>query len=419
MAIEGTVTRIEYPNYSGFLFNKGQTKTPFSTMIGLRPKFTSHCEFAVGQEYETPEGEQPGISEQASLTAPKADPVKRTQFNNITQIFHKTVSVSYAKQSDMGTLSGINSAGQMPNPVDEVDFQAVASMQKISQDIEYTFINGIYHKATSKTDPNKTRGILEAVVTNSLDVNGTPLTYWLVAEALKCIYEKNAPTVDLVLGVDATTLLQLNYDAVQNKMTIVPNARNINGISIMNVLTPLGEVGVALLNYLPGGTAVVFDPMLMSPVYQPVPGKGNFFMEPLSKTGASDDQQIFGQVGLDYGPEWYYAKLTNISTKTPVQLINGESGKLGDLTVTSTAGSNVGDTMVTISPSLSSGNSYKYKVAGNPTLPTFDATCATGYSVWDGTSDITAATGQKIVVVEVDANNKAKKAGMATVTAKE
>lgn len=418
MAIEGTVTRIEYPNYSGFLFNKGQTKTPFSTMIGLHPKFTSHCEFAVGQEYETPEGEQPAISEEASLTAPKAEPVKRTQFSNITQIFHKTVSVSYAKQSDMGTLAGINAAGQIANPIDEVDFQAVATMQKIAQDIEYTFINGVYHKATSKTDANKTSGILSAITTNVLDVNGAPLTYWLVAEALKCIYEKNAPTVDLVLGVDATTLLQLNYDAVQNKMTIVPNARNINGISITTVLTPLGEVGVTLLQYLPGGTAVVFDPMLMAPVYQPVPKKGNFFMEPLSKTGASDDQQIFGQVGLDYGPEWYYAKLTNISRQTPVQIIGGESGSLGELTVSSAAGTNAGDTAITVSPGLTSGNSYKYKVAANPTMPAYNATCTTGYTVWDGTSDITATTGQKIVVVEVDANNKAKKAGMATVTAK-
>lgn len=418
MAIEETVTRIEYPNYSGFLFNKGQTKTPFSSMIGLYPKYTSHCEFAVGQEYETPEGEQPGISEEASLTAPKAEPVKRTQFNNITQIFHKTVSVSYAKQSDMGTLSGVNAAGQLPNPVDEVDFQAVAAMQKIAQDIEYTFINGVYHKANNKTDANKTRGLLEAVVSNVLDVNGAPLTYWLVAEALKCIYEKNAPTVGLVLGVDATTMLQLNYDAVQNKMTIVPNARNINGISITTVLTPLGEVGVTLLNYLPGGTAVIFDPMLMAPVYQPVPKKGNFFMEPLSKTGASDDQQIFGQVGLDYGPEWYYAKLINISNKTPVQLINGEPTSLGEINVVSLAGTNTGDTKITVSPILESGHSYKYKI-GDVAQAVAAGQNVKTWSPWDGEADITAATGKVITVVECNGAYAAVKVGNATVTAKE
>lgn len=39
-------------------------------------------------------------------------------------------------------------------------------------------------------------------------------------------------------------------------------------------------------------------------------------------------------------------------------------------------------------------------------------------TTWDGSVDITATTGNKIVVVEVDSNSKAVKAGSATVTAK-
>ena len=96
----------------------------------------------------------------------------------------------------------------------------------------------------------------------------------------------------------------------------------------------------------------------------------------------------------------------------------GTSEVLETLTVTSAAGTNPGDTKITVLPTLISGNSYKYKVAANPTMPTYDATCTTGYTAWDGTSDITATSGQKIVIVEVDSNNKAKKAGIATVTAK-
>ena len=40
------------------------------------------------------------------------------------------------------------------------------------------------------------------------------------------------------------------------------------------------------------------------------------------------------------------------------------------------------------------------------------------WTAWDGTSDITAATGKEIVVVECDANYLAVKGGVATVTAK-
>lgn len=309
-----TITRIEYPNYSGTLFNKGNTQTPFSTLIGASPKTTNHFEFATGQSYDSGGGTQPEITEEDSLVAPSSTAVKRTQSTNVTQIFHETISVSYAKQSDMGTLSGINYAGQIGIPVDEVDFQAVAKMQKIAQDIEASFIAGTYAKSTGKAVANKTRGIVNAITTNVIDVNSKALTYWTVAEGMKSIKEQHGFLQGLVLGVDATTLLQLSLDASKNNLTVVPNSREINGIHLNTILTPLGEVAIQCLDYLPSGTAIIFNPDLMSPVFQPVPGKGNFFLEDLAKRGAGEDKQIFGQVGLDHGPEWFCAKFTNIKT---------------------------------------------------------------------------------------------------------
>ena len=75
-------------------------------------------------------------------------------------------------------------------------------------------------------------------------------------------------------------------------------------------------------------------------------------------------------------------------------------------------------TKITVTPTLTSGNSYKYKVAANPTTPEYNAVCTTGYTAWNGTDEITATTGQKIVVAEVNSENKARKAGIATITAK-
>ena len=115
--------------------------------------------------------------------------------------------------------------------------------------------------------------------------------------------------------------MQLNADAATNDLTIVGNSRNINGINIDTVLTPLGTIGIKDLKYLPSGTVVLFDPAVMSPVEQPVPGKGNFFMEQLAKTGAGTKYQIFGQIGLDHGPEWYAGKITGLSTAMPADLI--------------------------------------------------------------------------------------------------
>lgn len=91
---------------------------------------------------------------------------------------------------------------------------------------------------------------------------------------------------------------------------------------------------------------------------------------------------------------------------------------LGELTVTSAEGTTASKTAITINPTITNGNSYKYKVAANPTAPEYNASCTTGYTAWNGTDEISATSGQKIVVVEVDSNNKAKKAGIATVVAK-
>lgn len=418
------------PNFSGMLFNKGNTKTPFSTMIGGKRKYTNHTEFVTGQEYETATGSQPEISEAASLTAPEASVITREQKTNVTQIFMESVGISYGKQSNMGTLNGVNVAGQQANPISEEDFQIAAKMAKIGQDIEYTFLNGVYQKSTGDAVANKSRGLLTAIASNVLDANGKMLTFMLLCEALKSIHESNGDITNIVLGLDSTSRLQLNADAVANGLTIVESGRELNGIAVDKVLTPLGTVYLKELKYLPSGTVALFDPFIMAPVEQMVPGKGNFFLEELAKVGAGTKKQIFGQIGLDHGPEWYSAKITGLSTVMPtdndmarrVFQVSGSGGnpssELGELAITSAAGTSTGDTKITIAPALTNGNSYKYKIGDAAQNVTANKVVQT-WTAWDGSADITAATGKVITVVECDSSYRAVKAGSATVTAKE
>lgn len=417
------------PNYSGMLFNKGNTKTPFSTMIGAKRKYTNHTEFVTGQEFETAQGSQPSISEAQSLTAPESSVLKREQKTNVTQIFQESVGISYAKQSNMGTLSGLNVAGQQANPIKEEDFQVAAKMAKIGQDIEYTFINGTFHKSTGDTDANQSRGLLNAITSNILDADGKPLTFMLVCEALKSIKESNGDITNIVLGLDSTSRLQLNADAVANGLTIAESGRGINGIAVDKVITPLGTVYLRDLKYLPAGTIALFDPFIMAPVEQLVPGKGNFFIEELAKTGAGTKKQIFGQIGLDHGPEWYSAKITGLSTSMPTDgdmarrvfavpssTSEAITGTLAELTVSSVAGTETGDTKITVSPELTSGNSYKYKIGDSAQSVTYGKNVQT-WTAWDGSADITAETGKVITIVECDSAYHAVKTGNAVVTA--
>jgi hypothetical protein len=91
---------------------------------------------------------------------------------------------------------------------------------------------------------------------------------------------------------------------------------------------------------------------------------------------------------------------------------------LGTLTVTSEAGATTGTTKITVTPALTNGYSYMFKTSSTVTLPNLDDSGISGYTPWDGTSDITATTGNEILIVEVNDQYKIKKAGKVSVTAK-
>lgn len=95
---------------------------------------------------------------------------------------------------------------------------------------------------------------------------------------------------------------------------------------------------------------------------------------------------------------------------------------LGALTVTSAAGTASGDTAITITEAKQAAtDKYVYKVGTAAVDVTYGENvkpATGGWTLWDGTSDITAATGKIITIVEADTKNKAQAAGHATVTAK-
>ena len=88
---------------------------------------------------------------------------------------------------------------------------------------------------------------------------------------------------------------------------------------------------------------------------------------------------------------------------------------LGELTVASVRGSTDGFTVITVTPTLSSGNSYRYKIdPSGVALPERNEDLSS-WASWDGKSEIEAEDGHKICICEVDANNLALKGGTATV----
>lgn len=92
---------------------------------------------------------------------------------------------------------------------------------------------------------------------------------------------------------------------------------------------------------------------------------------------------------------------------------------LSTLTLTSVAGTTAGKTEITVSPVKEEyTNKYMYKVAADTiTLPLYGEVVS-GYTLWNGTEEITAATGQNVAVIECTSDGKALAGGTVVSVAK-
>lgn len=309
--VTGMGTTWNLPNYAGDLFTADPTNTPILSMIGglTGGKQTENFEFPVGSEYAFPTAKQPEITETASLTAPEANEIVRTQTINQTQVFHETVSVSYMKESNRGRLSGLNTAGQQNNiQTTELDWQIARALEKIARDIEYTIINGVYQKATDASTAGKTRGLIE-LCKNKTKVDGASkqLNKALMQQLFKAMYDAGATFNNMVLVLGST-----QKQIITDIYSYAPTDRNVGGTNIKQIETDFGNVGVMLDRFMPQDSVLAVEMSVLAPVFQPVPGKGNFFYEELSKKGAATEGQIFGQFGLDHGPDFLHGLINNL-----------------------------------------------------------------------------------------------------------
>lgn len=316
--VTGTGNTYNLPNYAGELFCVSPTKTPLLAMIGglsggLK---TENDEFPTGVTYDLPEASQPSISETASEKAPGSSLIAREQEKNVTQIFHETISITYAKQANRGKLSGINTAGQTANPPSELDFQIARKLEKIANDVEYTFFNGVYKKATSAAEANQTRGLFELCSAGTtIAAGGSELSLDLLKALYKEMADANALFDNMVLFCNSfqkqkiTSLYekQLGYNRAAE--------RNVGGMNITVIENDFFKFGIVYDPHVPADRVIISDVAHVKPVFQEVPNKGLLFIEDLAKEGAADKKQLYGQIGLAHGPSFLHGSITGLATE--------------------------------------------------------------------------------------------------------
>ena len=309
-AVSGLGDSYDLPNYVGELFNVTPNDTPFLSAIGgmTGGKSVTSKQFT-WQTVDNAAAAQTAVVE-------GADPVyaerTRSEVTNVTQIMQYGVNVSYTKQAATGNLSGESIIGNQPVQ-DELAFQLDMAMKRAARDIEFSFLQGTYVADTDISTARKTRGILEAITTNEVAAAAAALDQAKVDAALKLLADSGAPFETPVIMANAFQKQKLS-SIYGSALSLAPRDRNVGGVNIQTIETDFGEVGIVYDRHLPADDVVIVDLAFCKPVFLDIPGKGHFFVEPLAQSGAAYKFQVYGEIGLEYGPEQFHAKITNLST---------------------------------------------------------------------------------------------------------
>ena len=308
-------------NYRGELFLIGAYQTPFLTMMGGlgSGKRSNSFIFPLAQPWGLSAASQPAITETVAAAAGTPTTITRSEDTNTCQIFKYDAAVTFMKQSQYGVMSGINTNN--PNPVtDELSFQKNGQLYQMAIDAEYTFLNGAYQAASDSTTAAKTRGIITAATTNTVDGGSAALSKAMINELLREMAGSGAKFQNPVLFCNAFQKQKLS-----DIYGYAPTDRNIGGLNIKSIETDFANIGVVYDPFVPTSTILIADMAVCSPVFVPVAFNGEDFMVdmvagadvlwvPTAITAAQKGGFFYAQMGIDYGPEEYHGTITSLAT---------------------------------------------------------------------------------------------------------
>jgi hypothetical protein len=316
--VSGQGTTFNLPNYHGQLYSVAPSETPLLSAIGGLAggaPTTKTVEF----EWQTEDLESTSVnnSKVEGAAAPTASEVSRSNVSNVVEIHQEAVEVSYTKQAATGLFNGINT-GADDNPVrDELTHQIMLKLRKIAVDVEKSFLTGVYAKPGTNATARTTRGLLTAITTNVFANGGTgrAISKSIVDNALSAMFSAGSPlnqdtTVFMVGPAQKIALSNLYSTAVLNQPTMT---RNIGGVAIDTIITDFGTFGVMVNRWFPAGGVGILDLGVCRPRFLEIPDKGVLFAEPLAKTGASEKYQLYGEIGLEYGPELFHGWIKDLN----------------------------------------------------------------------------------------------------------
>jgi len=309
-SVSGMGDSYDLPNYIGELFNVTPSDTPFLSMMGglTGGKSVTSKQFT-WQTVDNAAAAQTAVVEGAD---PTYEERTRSEVINVTQIMQYGVNVSYTKQAATGNLSGQAIIGNQPVQ-DELAFQLDMKIKRAARDIEFSCMQGTYVADTDVSTARQTRGLGAALTTNKIDAGGDALVQADIDNCLKSMADNGAPFEQPVIFANAFNKQKLS-GVYSSALSLAPRDRNIGGVNITTIETDFGEIGIVYERHIPTSQVFIVDMAFVKPVFLDIPGKGHFFVEPLAQSGAAYKYQLYGEFGLEYGPEQFHGNIHSTST---------------------------------------------------------------------------------------------------------
>jgi len=265
--ITGQGDTFDLPNYVGELFAVTPEDTPFLSAIGgLTGGESANATLFQWQGYDLRDA---SATRQRLEGADAPTPEARQRFNvtNVVEIHQEALELSYTKLAATGQFNstGSSHAGsvglQGSNPVlNELDWQIQQHLKQIARDVEKSFITGTFNNPASNATARRTRGILEATVTNVVDGGATVGTAVIEADDETCtisahgLSDGDAVVVSSITGGATSVLTEhtlyyvINADTDTFQLATRPGGTAIafgtDGGAVVTKAAPLSETAV-------------------------------------------------------------------------------------------------------------------------------------------------------------------------------
>jgi hypothetical protein len=326
-------------NFTGELFKITPHRTPLLAAAGgLNGGIVTNTTFFQFQKQDnatvssvTPddEGGQPNYSGRS-----------RAAQQGVLQIFHEAVQISFTAQAASGEIVPFNLSGNYKNsdpalslegsnPItDELAYQMELLLETVAKKVEWAAFNASYNDGT--TGNRQMRGLKEhQALSGGTSVDhvsagaAQKLNWDIIADAMKALYDAGAPMRQPVLFVSPTMLLDLNKELINATVGsvnygILPRDRSVGGVNIDTIVTPFGQIGLALSDFLPAGStagkqAFIVDLSFVKPVFLNIPGYGTMFVRDIDQDDyARIAKAVYMEMAFDFGPQQFHCAIDNV-----------------------------------------------------------------------------------------------------------